>query len=82
MFLAVRVYVYVPFYVAATYAFVRQRSWVQPLCLLYAGAVLGTTLPTFFENFQNARTSEPMLYLAINGLPAAVRYVMWCGVMV
>ncbi len=67
-----KVILYGPFYLVAIYAFVRQRVWIQPWCLVWAGCVIGTAAPIFMENFYGSLTSEPMLYITINGLPIAV----------
>ena len=73
MFLYSKVLLYAPFYITATYAFIRQRIWIQPWCLLWAGAVLGSSAPVFIENFYGSLAAEPWLYLSINGLPVMVR---------
>jgi hypothetical protein len=54
------------------YAFVRQRIWIQPWCLLWAGAVLGTAAPIWIDNFMGSATSAPEMYASIYGVPVLV----------
>ena len=72
IYVGYRVFLYTPFYLIAGYAFVRQRIWIQPWCLFWAGAVLATTAVTWIDNFWGSVTSEPEMYFSINGVPVAV----------
>ena len=69
-----RVVVFLPFYAAAVYAFARQRAWIQPWCLLWAGATIGMHIPIIADNLAGSVAAQPFMYLSIHGVPIAVRF--------
>ena len=76
IFLNMRVFVFVPFYLVAVYAFARQRVWIQPWCLLWAGATIGMHLPIIADNLAGAISAQPLMYLSIHGAPIAVLIIL------
>lgn len=55
--------VHAPFYVAATYAFIKEKNWIRVPALVWSGIMLGALTPVFIVNLTPSHPSASPKYV-------------------
>ena len=74
--------VYGPFYLLLVYAFIKGKNWIQPMALVYVGAMLhGCTEFFIYEYWIGPPPGNPLVFWAFNGpywvIPFLLGIRMW-----